>query len=211
LQVQKTFGRRTRAILLHRGALSLVALVAFCLPAAAEQVQVTLNPSDTKIDIAVHDVHGGFHGSFKLKSGAILFDRQTGAASGEIIVDATSGETGNSTRDHKMHNEVLESPRYPEIVFLPKRVIGEVARQGTSNVQVEGIFRIHGADHELTVAMPVEINGDKVSATLNFAVPYDSWGMKNPSVLFLRVSGKADVTISAMGKIAATNTNASNR
>jgi hypothetical protein len=37
-------------------------------------------------------------------------------------VDATSGDTGNTGRDHKMHQEILESQRYPEIIFTPTRM-----------------------------------------------------------------------------------------
>jgi len=33
------------------------------------------------------------------------------------VFDATRAETGNQGRDRKMHEEVLESARYPEIVF----------------------------------------------------------------------------------------------
>lgn len=173
--------------------------------AAAQQVQVTLNPAETQINLSVNDVHGGVHGTFKLKSGSVLFDRASGSASGEIVVDATSGVTGNSVRDHKMNQEVLESQRYPEIVFSPDKVIGETAAQGTSNIQVQGTFRIHGASHEITLSMPVQISGEKLVATTTFVVPYASWGMKNPSVLFLRVDGKAEISIRAAGRIVVAN------
>ena len=49
-------------------------------------------------------------------------------------------------RDRKMHKEVLESERYPEISFRPDRVEGPVASQGKSSVKVHGMFRIHGVD-----------------------------------------------------------------
>jgi polyisoprenoid-binding protein YceI len=150
-------------------------------------------------------VHGGVHGSFKLKSGSVLFDRSNGAASGEILVDAASGATGNSTRDHKMNQDVLESQHYPDIVFTPSKVIGEVATQGNSNIQVLGTFRIHGASHQITLSMPVQISGEKLVATTTFVVPYESWGMKNPSVLFLRVDGKAEISITAAGRIVLAN------
>jgi len=174
-------------------------------PAVAEQVQVTLDPAETKINISVHDVHGGVRGDFRLKSGSIVFERTSGNASGEVIVDATSGQTGNGSRDSKMHHDVLESKRYPEIVFTPKRVIGDIATQGKSNIQVQGVFRIHGVDHDLTLSVPVQMSGDQMTATATFVVPYESWGMKNPSVLFLRVDGKAEVSVSAVGRITVLN------
>jgi polyisoprenoid-binding protein YceI len=176
-----------------------------CRIAAAQQVQVTLNPADTQIAISVHDVHGEVHGSFKLKSGSVLFDRANGSASGEIVVDAASGVTGNSTRDHKMNHDVLESQRYPDIIFAPTKITGEVLALGNSNIQVQGMFRIHGTSHEITLAMPVQISGEKLAATTTFVVPYESWGMKNPSLLFLRVDGKAEVSIKTTGRIVLMN------
>lgn len=186
---------------LRRSAQVLIFAASLWTAVAAQQVQVTLNPAETKISISVHDTHGGVHGNFNLKSGSVLFDKQTGDATGEMIVDATSGQTGNSSRDGKMHKDVLESKRYPEIVFTPKRVIGDVAAQGKSDIQVQGVFRIHGADHDLTLSMPVQVSGDQVTATATFVVPYESWGMKNPSVLFLRVDGKAEVIVTAVGRM----------
>lgn len=179
-----------------------------CIPpglAQGQTLQVTLDPGQTKISISVNDVHGGVHGSFKLKSGSVVFDPKTGDATGAIIVDARSGDTGNSTRDSKMNKDVLESQRYPEIAFSPKRVTGFTIAQGKSNLQVQGVFRIHGADHDLMLTVPIEITGDKMTATTSFVVPYESWGIKNPSVLFLHVDGKAEVSVSAVGKVTTVN------
>lgn len=190
-------------------ALLLLLLSASAIAAVSQEVQVKLDPAQTHIDISVNDVHGGFHGSFRMKSGMVQFNRATGAANGEIVVDATTGDTGIDKRNRKMNKEVLETERYPEITFLPKRVTGAVAPQGTSNLQVQGVFHIHGADHELTLSIPVQVNGNKVSATTNFVVPYEEWGMKNPSVLFLRVEGKAEVSVSAAGTMSVSHPSSS--
>ena len=87
--------------------------------AAAQQIAVNLDPAQTKIQWTLGDVLHTVHGTFKMRSGSVTFDPKSGAASGEIIVDATSGESGNHSRDQKMHKEVLESRRYPEIIFFP--------------------------------------------------------------------------------------------
>jgi polyisoprenoid-binding protein YceI len=104
-------------------------------------------------------------------------------------------------RDRKMHREVLESDRYPEISFRPDRIDGAVSSSGKSSVRVHGIFNIHGADHELSVPADVEMASDHWKATLHFAVPYANWGMKNPSTLFLRVSESVDIDVSAAGTL----------
>jgi len=53
----------------------------------------------------------------------------------------------------------------------------------------------------------VQVSGDQLTATTTFVVPYASWGMKNPSVLFLRVDGKAEVSVTAVGRTVANATN----
>ena len=123
----------------------------------------------------------------------------TGKISGEIVVDAQSGESGSGMRDRKMHKEVLESSRYPEIIFRPDRIDGAVASQGKSAVKVHGTFGIHGVEHEITVPADVEMSTDHWTATVHFAVPYAKWGMKNPSTLFLRVSDSAEIELVAAG------------
>jgi polyisoprenoid-binding protein YceI len=141
------------------------------------------------------------HGTFQLRSGTLSFDPVSGNASGEFVVDAASGDSGNHTRDGKMHKEILESGRYPEISFLPKKLLGKLAAQGSSTIQVQGVFHIHGTDHDLTLSGPVQVNGTTVTATASFSVPYQAWGMKNPSTLFLHVDDKVEISIHAVGKL----------
>ncbi len=78
--------------------------------------------------------------------------------SGEILIDATSSQSGNDGRGMKMHKEVLESARYPDIVFRPDRVEGQFAATGASTFQVHGIFALHGAEHEITIPVQVEMS-----------------------------------------------------
>ena len=170
--------------------------------ALAQQTQITLDPAQTKVSWTLGDVLHTVEGTFKLKSGNIVFDPKTGDASGQIVVDAKSGESGNDKRDAKMQKEVLESSRYPEITFLPKHVTGNLPAQGGSTLQVQGIFRIHGGDHEMTLSFPVQADGSRATATTKFVVPYEAWGMKNPSVMFLKVENKVEISISAVGTIA---------
>jgi polyisoprenoid-binding protein YceI len=167
--------------------------------AAAQEVAFKLDPQHTTVNYTLGDVLHTVHGTFRLKQGALRLDPASGRLTGEITVDAKSGESGSGMRDRKMHREVLESERYPEIVFRPDRVEGAVSLQGKSSVRVHGIFTIHGSDHELTVPSDLDASTDHWSATLHFAVPYAKWGMKNPSTMFLRVSESVDIDLSTAG------------
>jgi polyisoprenoid-binding protein YceI len=183
--------------------LAVAVLVVFCVSyrANAQQLQVTLDPAQTKIEWTLTATLHTVHGTFRLRSGSLSFDQRTLNANGEFVVDATSGDSGNASRDKNMNKEVLESKRYPEITFVPRKVTGSVAAQGASTVQVQGTFHIHGADHDVTLSVPVQINGSEIRASASFAVPYQAWGMKNPSTLFLHVDDNVQISVSAVGKL----------
>ncbi len=169
--------------------------------AAAQNVGLQLDPQHTTINFTLGDVLHTVRGTFQLKRGALHLDPASGKLSGEIVVDAKSGQSGNGMRDRKMHREVLESDRYPEMVFRPDRVDGAVSLSGTSSVRVHGVFAIHGAEHELTVPAEVKMAPGYWTAMLHFAVPYVQWGIKNPSTLFLRVSESVDIDLTASGNL----------
>jgi polyisoprenoid-binding protein YceI len=169
--------------------------------AAAQNLDLQLDPAKTSVKMNLGAALHSVHGTFQLKKGSLQFDPASGNISGEVVVNARSGETGNSTRDRKMHKDVLESERYPDVVFHPDRVEGSVAGQGKSSVKVHGMFDVHGASHEITVPAEVDMASDHWAATLHFTIPYEKWGMKNPSNLFLHVSDAVEIEIAAAGSI----------
>jgi polyisoprenoid-binding protein YceI len=169
---------------------------------SAQQTQVTLDPAQTRIEWTLNATAHTVHGTFKLKSGTIFFDPASGNASGEIVVDTASGDSGNRSRDNNMHKEVLETKRYPEITFLPRKVLGNLAERGNSNIQVQGVFRIHGAGHDITLPVLAERDGSLLRLTTSFAVPYRDWGMKNPSNMFLHVENDVAVKVTSVGQLA---------
>src|SRR5271166_1105080 len=167
----------------------------------ARELELHLDPAQTGVTISLT---GNFHtveGSFALKHGTVKYDPVTGTASGEIVVDATSGKTGNDGRDRKMHKDVLESAGFLEISFRPDHADGALAASRDSTLQVHGIFSIHGADHDLTIPVTVHLANSTWTAKAAFQIPYAKWGMKNPSVLFLRVAGFVDIQFHAAGSI----------
>jgi polyisoprenoid-binding protein YceI len=136
-----------------------------------------------------------------LKHGALQLDPPAGKLTGEIVVDAKSGASGSGMRDRKMHREVLESEKYPEISFRPDRLEGTVAVAGKSMVKVHGMFGIHGVEREITVPAEVEMSANHWTANVHFTVPYEKWGMKNPSTLFLRVNDSVEIDLTAAGSV----------
>jgi len=174
--------------------------IAWAGAASAQDLALRFAPADTKVEFTLGDVLHTVHGTFQLTRGEFRFDSATGKASGELVVDAASGASGNASRDRRMTSEILESSRFPEIVFRPDRVDGKVAAQGRSRVEVHGEFSIHGAGHEMLIPAEVDASAGVYTATLRFTVPYQKWGMKNPSVLLLRVGDKVEIVVHAVGR-----------
>jgi polyisoprenoid-binding protein YceI len=156
---------------------------------------LAIDPAQTKVEFTLPSLLHTVHGDFHFKRGTLSFDAQSGKTSGELVVDAASGESGNASRDKKMHAAILESAKYPEIVFRPDRVEGKVAPEGKSQVQLHGTFAIHGVEHEILFPATVDAAAGQYTVSGTFEVPYVRWGMKNPSTLLLRVSDKVEITI----------------
>lgn len=182
-------------------ALYLLAAMSLAQVAQAQQKTFTLDPAQTKVNFTVDSTLHTVHGDFRLKRGSIQFDNSTGAATGELVVDSTSGESGGDGRDKRMHKDILESPKYSDIVFTPQHVKGTVANEGKSTVEVEGTLTMHGKSKPVTMPLEVELQNGTGSADGTFSVKYQEWGMKNPSTFILRVNDTVHIHVHAMGKI----------
>jgi len=181
----------------------IVCVLALVLPLAAQELSLEMDPAQSTVEYTLGATLHTVHGTFQFRRGSIRFDPATGNASGELLVDARTGTSGNDTRDAKMHKEILESQRFPDIVFRPARVEGKLAQQGVSQLQVHGAFAIHGVEHDLIAPVEVRVDGARYTITAHFSVPYQKWGMKNPSSLFLRVEDKVGITLHTVARAAA--------
>lgn len=171
--------------------------------AATSEIVLTLDPAQSKVHWTVDSTLHTVHGTFALKSGTVHFDPETGKAGGEIVVYAPSGESGNNSRDKRMHKEILETAKYPDVIFRPTRVDGRVGQSGTSDVKLDGVFSIHGADHDLNTLVHVEFMGDRWRGTSTFEVPYVKWGIKDPSNFLLKVKPVVNVELEMSGEVKA--------
>lgn len=183
--------------------LAVVALLcAAAVPGQAQQLSVTLDPAATQINFTLGATLHTVHGTFKLKSGQLQWDTATGHASGSIVIDATSGNTDNDSRDKNMHAQVLESAKFPEITFTPSQITGKLNKAGPSQLAATGIIRVHGQDHDSTLSLSVQpaANG-MLQATAQFPIPYVKWGIKDPSTFLLHVADTINVEIQTIAKV----------
>jgi len=200
------FASRVPAALLSRrtlGRFVLFLLLACGLGPATlrgERLSIELDPQQSTVTFTLGAFLHTVRGTFRVKHGTVRFDTETGEATGEVVVDLTSGDTGNSSRDRKMKEEVLESPRYPEAVFTLERIEGHPSLQGESEVAIGGKMKIHGGEHELVIPVRIQARGREATATARFEIPYVKWGMKDPSTALLSVKDRVAVEVRTIAR-----------
>ena len=165
------------------------------------EVTLQLDARQSKLQWTLGSTLHTVHGTFLLKRGAVKFDPASGTASGEFVADATSGESGNESRDKKMHREILESGRYAEVIFRPNRIDGKVLAQGSSLVQVHGTFVLCGSEHELTVPVQAELKENHWKGSAQFSVPYIQWGLKSPNTFLLKADPSVEIELELSGTL----------
>lgn len=203
----RLFVNRLKPVLYLCAALLVVLPVLIALPQhaaprpAANSLVFAIDPAQSSVHWTLGSSLHTVHGTFALKRGSLQMDPETGKASGAIVVDATSGNSGNDGRDKKMHKEVLESGKFGEIIFRPDRINGKLETQGDSSVQIHGTFALHGSEHELTVPAQANLSGDHWTGSAKLSVPFIDWGMKNPSTWLLKVDHSVNVELELKGTV----------
>jgi polyisoprenoid-binding protein YceI len=171
--------------------------------AAADPHTLVLDPAATKILFTLGATLHTVEGSLRLSHGEVRFDSAGGAASGEIVLDARSAETGNSSRDAKMHREILESERFPSIVLHAGELELVSHSETDAQVRLRGMLELHGQSLPFELPASLTAHGDRLEIAATFRVPYVDWGMQDASNFLLRVDRFVDVKVSAEGTLGA--------
>ena len=183
------------------GLLVLIVAATTTAAASAGELRIEVDPARTTIAFTLKATLHSVEGRASLDSGWLVLDPLTGAAEGEIVIDATSAETGNHKRDEKMHTEVLLSALHPRIVVRPLRLEGELQRTSASELTLVAEIVLAGARHELRLPLAVEVAADTFLARSEFTVPYVAWGLADPSTFVLRVAKEVVVVVEAAGHL----------
>ena len=189
-------------MLCRRIALALVSMLAFVSILPAEPVTFELDAATTLIEFTFGATLHTVDGTIRAKEGSIHIDPETGAATGRVVIDATSARTGNNRRDRNMHEKVLESQRYPEMVFEIERLSGKLNPVGQSEIELSGTLEMHGTRRPIALpATVMSTDGKTVTGTGTLILSYLDWGLADPSVFLLRVEKEVHVTVKVAGRI----------
>lgn len=171
------------------------------LPAGAAERTLQIDGAKSKATFLLPATGHDVNGSFGVQSGSLTFDDAAGTASGSVGLDAKKGETGNSSRDKTMHQDVLLSTQHPVISLRATRLEGQVPAAGAGDVKLHGVLTLIGRDHEVVLPTRLEVAGEVVKAKATLEVPFLDWGLKDPSILFLKVGKKVTVTLEIEGRL----------
>lgn len=172
--------------------------------ASTAEETLVFSPEHTTVAFTLGATLHEVEGTLRLVRGELRFDEGSQQASGSIVLDARSAQTGNGRRDKTMHAEVLESEKFPEIVFEAERL--ELTRQSAERGEavLHGRVRIHGDEHALAIPAHIERgDDDAIRVRAEFRVPYVAWGMKDESYLVLQVDPEVAVRVDATAKLRA--------
>jgi polyisoprenoid-binding protein YceI len=176
-------------------------LIALATTTLHAQDKLSLDPARSEIHFTLSDTLHVVHGTFHIQQGDVAFDPATGKATGSIVVDALSGQSGSSMRDRRMTDDELKASTFKTIFFTPTHFTGTFNATGDSTLQVHGIFTLLGTPHEIDVPMQVEVNGNQFHAVGSFTVPYVQWGLKDPSTFMLHINKEVRIDLSLMGTL----------
>lgn len=190
-------------LILHYFRVALVPVCAAVLacPMLLAQQKVVVDPARSEVHFTLGAVLHTVHGTFQMERGEVSFNAASGQASGSLVVDASSGHSGNSVRDRRMADEVLKMEHYKDVTFTPMRFSGTFHASGDSSLVVHGLFTILGTGHEIDVPMRIQMNGVQMHATGAFSVPFVQWGLKDPSTMMLRVQKEVQVKLLLVGTL----------
>lgn len=121
-----------------------------------------------------------FHGSIEAKPlSAGAWD-----VSARIVVPAAAMRTGNRRRDRTLREKVLETNRYPEIVFELRQFTGDLSRfrpGQTFPVQVVGDLTVRGKTEAVQLPVDVSVFPKAVILTGSFPVHWKAFDLQDPS------------------------------
>ena len=166
---------------------------------SANTVAMQFDPAATTIRFTLKSLLHNVQGTFKLKGGDVVTNPADGLAQGEVLIDAGSASTGDTSRDAKWQKEILDSTSYPAIIFHPVQVEGFKPGQGTQQAKVSGTLTLKGQDHPIEMTLTIMTSGRDVTVSTRFTIPYVQWGLKEATAGMMHYDKQVEINVVAKG------------
>ena len=120
------------------------------------------------------------------------FSLDVDAASLKVEDDEVSDEDREKIQSD-MDAKALDLPTHPHIVFESTRVEVDKADAATFQLRVSGTLSLRGVEKPLVIPLTLTTNGDRLTATGEFVLRSDAWGVPQISAVGGAVKTKEDL------------------
>ena len=121
--------------------------------------------------------------------------RLTIPASGLAVADDVSASDRKEI-NRRMHEEVLESDSYPNIVFESSHGTASKTGEGQYWMALNGQLTLHGVTRDQSVSVRVSVSGETLRAAGDFSVLLSDYGIRPVSALGGTVKLKDEIKLS---------------
>lgn len=128
--------------------------------------------------IAISDFSGEAHISTDLERSSLVI---TVNPSG-LRVASDMSDKDHREIERTMHEQVLESERFPEIVYNCSRVSASKTSEGQYWIALNGELTLHGITRSLTIPARVTVNDETIKASGNFSLLQSDYEIERVSV-----------------------------
>lgn len=101
---------------------------------------------------------------------------------GSLAVTDNISDKDRREMERTMNQEVLETSKYPEIVYDSSNVSSSRAGEGEYSLELQGDLVLHGVKHHQPVSLKLTVTGDSLRAQGQFSVRQTQYGIKLVSV-----------------------------
>lgn len=165
-------------------------LVALSASLLAEQpaelhYRIEAKSSELKWDLpaTLHTVHGKAP-ELSGTVDAVLGAEGEWSIQARVVVKAAAMVTGNDKRDRNMREKVLETDRFPEIVFEARQIRADLSRFKAGErftVTAAGDLTVHGKALPIQFSVEVLVFGDHAILQGSFPLSWKPYGLNDPS------------------------------
>ena len=180
------------------------ALIAFQPGAArAALMRFKIDADRSTISVTVAEpaawIRGDATGTFKIIDGAVSLDRAniSRTAKARILIDSSSYNSENASRDRYVTEKSLEADKYPTIGFESSSVVGVVMTSATEGTAiVTGYLTLHGESHAMTISVHATLGADGIfTGDGEVKFNYEDFGVKVPTLMFHTLLAGDEATV----------------
>src|SRR5579872_3949127 len=109
-------------------------------------------------------------------------------AGSKITIDVTTLKSDQDRRDGYVRQRLLETDRYPTVVFVPTGISGAkmpFAAKGEQDLDLNGLLTVHGVTKPTVWHIKAQSNGADVSGTGYTKFTFDDVSLQQPRMSFL--------------------------